>query len=116
MAWHATPTLSFGSPPPSYPFIAGDELSPERAAALIAQRESVHVQTQEQAVLILTAIGLNDEWIAYRMKVAYADYTEAELRTGRVRVPRSPWREVSSAEGGRALLPAPQEGRGGDPP
>jgi hypothetical protein len=68
VAKHPTALLSFGSEWPDYPVLIG--LGP--AAAVMAMNDglSVHVATQEQAALVLHEVGLSQDEIDDRMRVA----------------------------------------------
>ena len=70
MARHPTACLSYGEPPPSYPFTAGDGLQPALAAALLQDGQSVHVPTAQAAIAVLEQVGLTLAQIAFRLRVA----------------------------------------------
>lgn len=70
MAQHPTPTLSFGDPPPTYPFLDGTAIPKETAAEAMLRGVSVHVDTAEQATVLLEAVNLTPSQIAHRMAVA----------------------------------------------
>ena len=68
VALHPTPTLSYGDPPPSYPYLRTADI--KVAAQLCVQGRSVHVVDEATAREVLREIGLDPEMIRHRIWVA----------------------------------------------
>lgn len=68
MAHHATPTLSFRLPLPSFAVVETDDIG--CATGVIHGGGCVHVSTRELAAQVLTALGLDRETVEDRLHFA----------------------------------------------
>ena len=68
MAYHPTPSLSFGEPLPSYPCTQTG--SAPIAVDTIRAGGSAHVPTRQVAEQVMLALGMTQDWIDNRVHFA----------------------------------------------